>query len=137
MAKDERIEGYMRFRTGVAAVLAAALVATGCGGGDKDKSSAAPAKADPAQAAQADASAKSTVRTAVTEMEACFVDAASYAGCKPSTAGVQVSDVTDAGYTLTTKSTAGNSFAIAKTSTGLGRTCTTEGQGGCPAGGAW
>src|SRR3954447_3705235 len=131
-----RTEGYMGFKTAMTAALVAGLLASGCGGSDKD-SSAAPAKADGAQAVQADAGAKATARTAVTEMEACFVDAASYAGCKPSGAGAAVSDVTDAGYTLTAKSASGNSFVIAKTADGLARTCTTAGSGGCASGGTW
>lgn len=127
----------MSFKGGMTAVLVAGLVASGCGGGEKDKSSSAPAKPDAAQATRADASAKAAARTAVTEMEACFVDAQSYTGCKPSDAGVQLTDVSDAGYTLTEKSASGNSFAIAKTASGLERTCTTAGSGGCAAGGTW
>jgi hypothetical protein len=121
----------MRFKSGVTVLLVAGVIA-GCGGGDEKKPSAA--KPD---AAQADATAKTAARTAATEMEACFVDAASYADCKPASAGVQVSDATATGYTLTAKSAAGNSFVIAKTGSGLERTCTTKGEGGCGADGSW
>src|SRR4051794_37273662 len=127
----------MKIKSMLMAALLAALVASGCGNSDGSKdSSAAAAKPDGAQVAQ-DASAKATARTAVSEMEACYVDAASYAGCKPTSAGAAVSDVTDAGYTLTAKSASGNSFVIAKTADGLARTCTTAGSGGCASGGTW
>src|SRR3954447_6004422 len=122
----------MTFKSGITLVVVTGLLAAGCGGGGKEESTAGPA-----QAKQADAPAKSNARTATSEMEACFVDATSYAGCKPSTAGGQVSGVTDATYTLSAKSTSGNTFVIAKTGTGLTRSCTTAGQGGCSAGGTW
>jgi hypothetical protein len=126
----------MGIKTAMTATLAAGLLASGCGGNDKS-SSAAPAAAGNAQAVQADATAKASARTAVSEMEACFVDAASYAACKPSGAGAEVSGATDGGYTITVKSASGNSFVIAKTASGLARTCTAAGRGGCDSSGAW
>jgi hypothetical protein len=119
-------------KSGVTMLLVAAVFAGGCGG-DDEKSTAA----DKPGAAQADASAKAAARTAVSEMEACYVDSMSYADCKPFSGGAEVSGATDVAYTITGKSTSGNSFVIAKEETGLKRTCTTKGEGGCPAAGTW
>jgi hypothetical protein len=129
-------EGYMGIKTAMTAALLAGLLAGGCGGSGKSSSSA-PAKADGAQAVQADAGAKASAREAVSQMEACFVDAASYAGCKPSGAAAELSGVSAGGYTLAVKSASGNSFVIAKTPSGLARTCSAAGSGGCASDGTW
>jgi septal ring-binding cell division protein DamX len=126
----------MGIKTAMTAALVAGLLASGCGGSDKG-SSAAPATADNAQAVQADAAAKASAREAVSQMEACFVDAASYAGCKPSSASAEVSGASAGGYTVMAKSASGNSFVIAKTPSGLARTCSPAGSGGCDSSGAW
>jgi ABC-type oligopeptide transport system substrate-binding subunit len=55
----------------------------------------------------------------------------------PSKPGVTAT-ATDTSYKLTVKSKSGNSFVLAKDVSGpMKRTCTTGGQGGCPAGGSW
>lgn len=116
-------------------VLALAALVGGCGG-DSTKSSE-PAKASPQEQAKDDALAKSSARTAVTELEVCYADQAAYTGCKPSEAGV-TAKTTDSGYVVTAKSKSGNSFVASKDSDGaVKRTCTTGGEGGCPAGGSW
>jgi septal ring-binding cell division protein DamX len=127
----------MGFKTAMTAALVAGLLASGCGGGSDKDSSAEKATASNGQAVQADATAKASARTAVSEMEACFVDAASYAGCKPSGADAEVSGASASGYTVMVKSASGNSFVIAKTASGLTRTCTAAGRGGCDPSGAW
>jgi hypothetical protein len=132
--QSDRTRGYMHFKSGVTVLLVAGAFAAGCGGGDKQKSSAAPSP----NAAQADATAKAAARTAVSELEACYVDSMNYGDCKPATRGVDLSDATATGYKLTAKSAAGNSFVIEKAKSGaITRTCTTKGEGGCPPSGAW
>ena len=125
----------MNFKSAATLLLVTGAVMSGCGGDDKK---AAADKPDGAQSAQADATAKASVRTAVSEVESCYVDAESYTGCKPLTAGVELTDSSDTSYTVAAKSTAGNTFVITKDEAGpLNRTCTTKGEGGCPASGAW
>jgi hypothetical protein len=117
----------------LAAVLATGALTSGCGGSD---ATTAAAKPDSQQQAKDDLVAKLAGRAGVTEMEACFVDQASYAPCKPTTAGA-TSTATDTGYTVTAKSkSGGNVFTVTKGADGaLTRTCTTKGQGLCPASG--
>lgn len=137
---------------GLVATLALALalpaLVAGCGGDSKAKSSAP----NPQQQAKDDAAAKSSARTLVTLMEACYVDQMSYVPCKlgadgkvagqpsglaqGSGAGQVASTGTDAGYVVTAASKSGNKFVITKAASGrVTRTCTTKGQGGCPASG--
>jgi hypothetical protein len=126
----------MNFKSAMTLVLVTGVVASGCGGGG-DKGSAA-AKPDPAKSAQADATAKASARTAITELEACYVDSQDYSGCKPATPGAELTDASATSYTITTKSTSGNTFVITKDDAGtLTRSCTTKGQAGCPAAGTW
>jgi type IV pilus assembly protein PilA len=97
-----------------------------------------------------DASAKSDVRNAISQVEACFTETTKYTTCQTATqvpqlpAGAVVSAPSDpssssnGGYTVTAASKSGNSFVITKNTTGTyTRTCTTAGNGGCPTGGSW
>ena len=112
-------------------ILALALFAAGCG------SSSSSNGANTQQQTQDDALAKSNARTAVTEIESCFVDRAAYTGCEPSQAGVSAT-TTDTTYQVTAESKSGNSFVVSRAGSGaLKRTCTTAGDGGCPAGASW
>jgi type IV pilus assembly protein PilA len=80
-----------------------------------------------------DSSAKSDARNAVTQIESCYADTQTYAGCattaKLTAAGLK--DITatpsgTAGYTIVATSKSGNTFTIAKAAaTGVvSRTCT-------------
>jgi type IV pilus assembly protein PilA len=88
-----------------------------------------------------DASAKSDVRNAVSQMESCFTDNQTYAGCpdtdNPVAPGVTVTPNGTVGYTVSQTSKSNNVFTIAKASGVYTRTCTTTGQGGCPSSGNW
>jgi type IV pilus assembly protein PilA len=100
-----------------------------------------------------DSSAKSDARNTVSQVESCFADTESYPACTVAfmntqntgltygatpTAGSVVGLVpTATGYTITAASKSGNSFTITKTSTGVTRSCTTAGSGGCKTGGSW
>jgi type IV pilus assembly protein PilA len=97
-----------------------------------------------------DASAKSDVRNAVSQIESCFTDNQKYTTCQTSAqvpqlpAGVSVSNATDpaagtsGGYQVDATSKSGNKFTIVKNGNGsYTRTCTTGGEGGCPTGGSW
>jgi type IV pilus assembly protein PilA len=112
----------------LALILALAALVAGCGSSSN---------ANTQQQTQEDALAKSTARTAVTEIESCFVDRAAYTGCEPSKPGVTAT-TTDTSYKVVSTSKSGNSFVVSKDANGgLTRTCTTAGDGGCPAAGAW
>jgi type IV pilus assembly protein PilA len=125
----------MNSKSAAALLLVTGAVMSGCGGDDEKASADKP---DGAQSAQADATAKSSARTAVTELEACYVDAQDYSGCKPTTPGAELTDASATGYTLTAKSTSGNTFVITKDDAGtISRTCTTKGEAGCSAAGTW
>jgi type IV pilus assembly protein PilA len=98
-----------------------------------------------------DSSAKSNARNAVTQMESCTADAAgtTAAAVTACAANPQVLGTGDSivavtangvGYTIAATSKTGNVFSIEKANSAPGaytRTCTTGGQGGCPAGGSW
>jgi len=94
-----------------------------------------------------DASAKSNVRNAVTQVESCFTDAPnspSYSDCTTYTGqptGTEAVTVTPSGngYTIAALSKSGNTFNIIKDgTTGLStRTCTATGVGACPSSGSW
>jgi hypothetical protein len=125
---------FTRLALALALVLALGALVGACGSGSKK--SGAPT-ANTQQQVQDDALAKSEARIAATEIEACFVDQETYTGCEPSKPGLTAT-ATDTSYKLTEKSKSGNSFVLAKDVTGpMKRTCTTVGQGGCPAGGSW
>jgi len=93
-----------------------------------------------------DASAKSAVRNAVSQVESCLTNDPTPTACASDTEMVQSLDstgvthpsgptVTDSNnYVLTVQSTTGNTFTITKTSAGYARTCSTTGgstKGGC------
>jgi type IV pilus assembly protein PilA len=88
-----------------------------------------------------DASAKSDVRNAVSQMESCYTNASNYTSCpdaeSPLAAGVQVSGNTAAnsqGYVVTQTSKSNTTFTITKdpTTGAYSRTCAPVG-GGCHA----
>jgi type IV pilus assembly protein PilA len=99
-----------------------------------------------------DASAKSAVRNAVSQVESCLTNAgtlAEQAACATDTemlaslrsasATGSTASVTNSNtYTLTSGSTTGNTFTIQKTDTGYTRSCSSAGssKGGCN-GSAW
>jgi type IV pilus assembly protein PilA len=115
-------------------LLALAALVAGCG--SSSTNDGAP-KANTQQQAQDDALAKSNARVAVTEIESCFVDQDAYTGCEPSKPGITAT-TTDTTYKVTADSKSGNSFVVSKDASGaLKRTCTTAGNGGCTAAGAW
>jgi type IV pilus assembly protein PilA len=96
-----------------------------------------------------DSSAKSDARNVVTQLESCFADAQTYAGCDLSKSGLSIGtgagqvSVTAADastYTITATSKSTNTFTIAKGATGVAtRTCTvgSSGAGGSCNGGSW
>jgi type IV pilus assembly protein PilA len=103
-----------------------------------------------------DASAKSNVRNTVSQMEACYTQNETFTGCTKaaleadgSTGVTLVDGAPGAGqvgidppaagnnYTLTAKSTSGNTFTIDKVGGTVTRTCTAPGKGSCPASGTW
>jgi type IV pilus assembly protein PilA len=103
-----------------------------------------------------DASAKSDVRNMVSQMEACFTEDDKYLGCTatlntsntnidigPGIGQVQIVSEALTGYTLQAISRArsggvNHTFTLVHT---LGarddKTCTVDGEGGCPSGGHW
>jgi type IV pilus assembly protein PilA len=101
-----------------------------------------------------DASAKSNARNIVSQVESCFATTEDYGQCGASSSNfdsggitmgtgadaVQISGNSDTtGYTITATSKSGNTFAIAKASSGATRTCSTSSgtsKGGCN-GGSW
>jgi type IV pilus assembly protein PilA len=103
-----------------------------------------------------DSSAKSDVRNAVSQVESCFTDTEDYTKCDvaamtAANTGLKFAAAPDnttspvtlgitpaaGGYTLVSKSKSGNTFTITKTATGVARTCTTAGSGGCKTGSVW
>jgi type IV pilus assembly protein PilA len=107
-----------------------------------------------------DSSAKSDARNMVSHVEACFTDEQDYTKCDTDTelgttglpvmagavanaaavtsekVGVHGASATT-GYTITAKSKSGNVFTITKSTSGVSRSCTTVGDGGCPSDGTW
>ena|SRR5690349_6917718 len=96
-----------------------------------------------------DASAKSAVRNAVSQVEscltndptptACATDPEMLASLRSATATGSTATVTNSNdYVLTSGSTTGNTFTITKTTSGYTRTCSSAGsdKGGCN-GSAW
>ena len=91
-----------------------------------------------------DASAKSAVRNAVSQMESCLTNDPTPTACAADTEmlsslnsaapGGTVSGVVTANsYALTSKSATDNTFTITKSATGFARTCSSAGsdKGGC------
>ena len=91
-----------------------------------------------------DSSAKSDARNVVSQMESCFTDSQTYAGCESTVekgptitaSGGSVTPNGSVGFTVVAKSESGNAFTITKDATGYHRTCTQTGQGGC-SGSTW
>jgi type IV pilus assembly protein PilA len=100
-----------------------------------------------------DASAKSAVRNAVSQVESCLTDAADptacggassttnadmYSSLNSAASGGTATVTTANAYVLTSMSATGNSFTITKSATGYARTCSAAGsaKGGCNAS-AW
>jgi type IV pilus assembly protein PilA len=90
-----------------------------------------------------DASAKSDVRNAVSQMESCYTDNQTYVSCpnadSPLASGVTVSNPTASGYQVSQTSKSTTVFSITKDpTTGFyTRACTPTGSGGCPSTGSW
>jgi type IV pilus assembly protein PilA len=89
-----------------------------------------------------DASAKSDVRNAVSQMESCYTDTQDYGQCpnsdSPLATGVSHNAPTANTYSVTQTSKSGNTFTIAKDAQGVyTRSCTTAGSGSCPSSGTW
>jgi type IV pilus assembly protein PilA len=86
-----------------------------------------------------DSSAKSDARNAVSQMESCFTDSQTYAGCESTVekgptitaTGGSITSNGAIGFTVVAKSQSGNTFTITKSATGYARSCTQTGQGGC------
>jgi type IV pilus assembly protein PilA len=89
-----------------------------------------------------DSSAKSDARNVVSQMESCFTDSQTYAGCQNTVERgptVAVADITPSGATgfaVIARSASGNTFTITKDANGYARTCTQTGSGGC-SGSTW
>lgn len=90
------------------------------------------------QALGQDAVAKADARNAVSQMEACFPPAETYAGCPTSSDGfsgdveVVEGSTSETGYAVTAMSASGNIFRIAKSDGTYLRTCTrADPNGGC------
>ena len=90
-----------------------------------------------------DSAAKSDARNLSSHMESCFTQFETYTGCEASqdveasgipnggtTANI-ISGNDDDGYVITSTSKSGNVFVLTKTDTGVTRTCTVSGEGGC------
>jgi type IV pilus assembly protein PilA len=99
-----------------------------------------------------DADAKSTARNVASQLESCYANNSSYGPCAPTGNNIEgndtgldlsgtvvtVSNANPNDYTIATTSKSANVFTIKKTAGGAAiRTCTTSGQGGCPASGSW
>ena len=90
-----------------------------------------------------DASAKSDLRNAVSQMESCYTDAQTYQNCpnaeSPIAPDVTPSAQTDTGYVVTEVSKSGTTFVITRdpVSGDYARTCDAPGKGGCKSGGDW
>jgi type IV pilus assembly protein PilA len=83
-----------------------------------------------------DSAAKADARNAVSQMESCYTDQETYAGCGAKiekgptiTTGGSVADNGTIGYTIIAISKATNQFKIVRSGTGYARTCT--GSDGC------
>lgn len=89
-----------------------------------------------------DASAKSDVRNAVSQMESCFRNAEQYLGCPDANSrfatGVSVVVTPDGStYSVSQTSKTNTVFTINRVGTNYVRGCTAPNKGGCGAGGSW
>jgi type IV pilus assembly protein PilA len=85
-----------------------------------------------------DASAKSDVRNAVTQMESCFVAGETYLGCTTAPAAISLQSA--AGYVAEQVSESGNTFRVIRSNAGYAHECDVPAgndRGGCPVGGNW
>jgi type IV pilus assembly protein PilA len=97
------------------------------------------------QAKAQDASSKSDVRNAVSQMESCFTDNQTYTGCPNANSPFSGNPVPTAtvsapgdSYSVSATSKSGVAYTIAKSNTGAyTRSCTPTGKGGCPSTGSW
>ncbi len=81
-----------------------------------------------------DSNAKSDARNAVSQVESCFTDTNTYAGCPTNNPAV-LSGAGTTGYTVTATSASGNQFQIVKAGNTITRPCTVaagQDTGGCP-----
>jgi type IV pilus assembly protein PilA len=90
-----------------------------------------------------DAAAKSDARNLSSHMESCFTQYETYANCQTSqdvtasgipsggTSANIISGNDAVGYVITSTSKSGHVFTLTKSATGVARTCTPSGQGGC------
>jgi type IV pilus assembly protein PilA len=90
-----------------------------------------------------DASAKSDVRNAVSQMESCFASAPDTVTCpdsespiSPATADTSPAPAVGA-YVVHATSKSGTVFTITKSGTAFTRSCDNHGKGGCPSDGSW
>jgi type IV pilus assembly protein PilA len=91
-----------------------------------------------------DAATKSDVRNAVSQMESCYTDNATYVGCPNANSPFSGSPVpavsgtpTATTYTLTDTSKSGVTYTLAKSGVTVTRTCTPVTTGGCNSAGTW
>jgi len=89
-----------------------------------------------------DTNAKADVRNAVSQMAACFAEPESYGPCPGPehqvAPGVLVTvDPDGFGYVVAQSSATGTIFKIARATTGVSRTCTRPGEGGCRNDSSW
>jgi len=85
-----------------------------------------------------DASAKTEVRNAVTDMESCYVAAASYVSC--TAAPATITDPTVSSYVATMISGSGVKYMIVRSDSGYARQCEVppgHDRGGCRSDGTW
>ena len=82
---------------------------------------APPAPPAAAMGSRHDSAAKSDARAAVSSMEACFTDANTYVGCRPTTAGgpVEVLNPTATSYEVLARTDAGAEYRIRREPTGM------------------
>jgi type IV pilus assembly protein PilA len=83
-----------------------------------------------------DASAKSDVRNAVSQVEACFAETSDYTKCPiaetPIPSGIVYTPTSaQGGFSVKQTSKSTNTFTITKAGGTITRTCTTEGRGSC------
>jgi type IV pilus assembly protein PilA len=134
------------FRT-IAVTSMLALAAAGCGG-DDDSSKKSGAEKPPAEMTQQDDTAKTNARNLATEVETCFVDQQTYAGCEqpegtqlPIGSGpgqVEVAEAGDLDHTIVAHSESGTNFTIAKDAEGTAtRECDKPESGSCKPDGTW
>ncbi|MDX6689500.1 MAG: type pilus assembly protein PilA [Solirubrobacteraceae bacterium] len=89
-----------------------------------------------------DATAKSDVRNAVSQMESCFRNAEQYLGCPDAESkvatGVTVVVTPDGStYTVSQTSKSNTVFTIDRVGSEFVRSCTVPDKGGCGSGGTW